>query len=126
MSQVPSNFLDPSVDVAPWAANYDSSADPYNYGSPGNAWYSGQGGSSASGGGLSFSGFGDTLLGLAGIAGGVQVAKVKAETPLYSRGPNGQLYREGVPVGTYQSGIGGISPLMLLILAGVAIFAMKD
>lgn len=121
------DFLDPSVDVAPWAANYDSSADPYNYGTPGNNWYSGGGGSSATGGGLSFAGFGDTLLGLANIAGGVQVAKVKAETPLYSRGPNGQLYREGVPVGGYQtSGFGGISPLMLLILAGVAIFAMND
>jgi len=120
------DFLNPSVDVAPWSSGYDAALDPYNYGSPGNNWYSGGSASSSTGGGLNFSGLGDTVLGLASIFGGVEKAKVQANTPLYQVGPNGQLYREGQPVGGgYAPGIGGISPLMLLILAGVAIFAMS-
>lgn len=117
------DFLNPNVDVAPWAANYDPSADPYNYGSPGNNWYSGGGGSSATGGGLSF-GLGDTLLGLANVYGGVQAAKIKASQPLYQVGPNGVLYREGMPVGYGSQG--GISPLLLLLLVGAAIVMAGD
>ena len=120
------DFLSPSVDVAPWAADYNPSADPYNYGSPGNNWYSGPTGGSATGGGL-LSGFGDTLLGLAQVYGGIEKAKVQASQPLYQVGPNGQLYREGVPIGAYGGGsIGGISPLLLILLIGGAFMLAND
>lgn len=119
------DFLNPYVDVAPWAANYDPSQDPYNYGSPGNNWYSGAGASSPSGGGL-LSGLGDTVLGLASVYAGVEKAKVQAAQPLFQRGPNGVLYREGVPVGYGSTYTGqGISPLLLLLLVGGA-FMLAD
>lgn len=76
--------------------------------------------------GLNFGGFGDTLTGLAQVFGAVEIAKSKNATPLYQYGPNGQMYREGVPVNGQMAQSGGISPLLLLILAGVAIFALKD
>lgn len=78
------------------------------------------------GGGLNFNGFGSALTGLAQVWGGVEIAKSKASVPSYQVGPNGMVYREGVPVSQGLSSAGGISPLMLLILAGVAIFALKD
>lgn len=78
--------------------------------------------------GLDWSGFGGTLVDLAKVWGTVEVANTKAAQPIYSRAPNGQLYREGVPVGTLPGGTGGggLSPLLLLLLIGGAIFALKD
>lgn len=103
------------------------SFEPDNWGSPGNSYYSGGGASAASGGGLNFSGLGDTVLGLASIFGAVEKAKVQSQTPAFQIGPDGRMYREGVPVSGYAaSGLGGISPLMLLIIGGVVLFAMND
>jgi hypothetical protein len=74
---------------------------------------------------LNWDGLGSTLTGLAQVWGGVEVAKTKNATPLYQYGPNGQLYREGVPVSGMQSA-SSISPLMLLLIAGAAVFLLKD
>lgn len=83
---------------------------------------------SATMGGFNFndaiSSAGSLLGNLANVWGSVEVAKVKANQPTYYRAPNGQIYREGVP--TYQSSTGAINPMLLLLIAGVAIFALKD
>lgn len=55
----------------------------------------------------------------------IEAAKIKASQPIYSRGINGQLYREGIPVGAVATN-GGISPLMLLLIVGGMIFALKN
>lgn len=119
------DFLDPSVDVAPWAANYDPTADPYNYGTPSNSFFSGSDAGSVGGSGIGTSSdwlkvFTTTVGGYVGL----ESAKIKAQTPMYQRGPNGQLYREGVPVAGYQTA-GAISPVMLLLLAGAAFLALR-
>jgi len=76
-------------------------------------------------GGINWGGLGSTLTGLAQVWGATEIAKTKSTTPLYQYGPNGQLYREGVPVSGMQQA-GGMSPLLLLLLVGVAVFALKD
>lgn len=85
-------------------------------------------GADSGGGGInwgSLGGVGSTLLGLAQVYGATEIAKTKSETPLYQVGPNGVMYREGVPVSGMQPA-GGLSPVLLLILVGVAVFAFKD
>lgn len=79
------------------------------------------------GAGLNWSGFGSTLTDLAKVWGGVTVAKTQAEAQqqnIYARAPNGMLYREGIPLSSYQQSNGG-SLLPLLLLAGVAFVALR-
>jgi hypothetical protein len=75
---------------------------------------------------INWAGLGNTATELAKVWGAVEIAKSRAQTPLYQYGPNGVLYREGVPVsGGMQQG-GTLSPIMLLILVGIAAFALAD
>lgn len=75
--------------------------------------------------GINWGGLGSTLTGIAQVWGATEIAKTKSATPLYQYGPNGQLYREGVPVSGMQQA-GGISPLLLLLIVGGLVLAMKD
>lgn len=69
-----------------------------------------------------------SLLGnLANVWGAVEVAKVKANTPVYSRAPNGMLYRDGLPMNQpYGSTTGGNSLLIILLIGAGVLFALKD
>lgn len=78
----------------------------------------------SSGGGFGFSdavsGVGSWLTPLLKTWGGVEIAKMQAQNQYY-RAPNGMVYREGQPMmGT------AISPMMLLLIGGVLLFALKD
>lgn len=76
------------------------------------------------------SGTGSFMNNLLGVAGAVELAKVNAASQqknIYFRGNDGRLYQEGqtgVPVNTVNTG--GISPLLLLLIAGGLFLAMKD
>lgn len=72
------------------------------------------------------SGSGSFLSNLANVWGSVEIAKVKSSQSNLIRLPNGQIYREGQLIGQGVGSAGGISPLMLLILAGVAVMALRD
>lgn len=99
----PGNFNDPGV-------NYD--------------WESGAGSSFSFGSAVNGA---TSLLGnLANVWGAVEVQKIKASTPTYFRGMDGRLYREGQPGAVYGGQGGGLSPLTLILLAGLAFLVMKD
>lgn len=76
------------------------------------------------GAGINWSGFGDTLVDLAKVYGGVELAKNR-QSPMYSVGPNGQVYRQGAPAPQYGQ-TGGMSPLLILLLIGGLVLAVKD
>lgn len=77
------------------------------------------GGGSSSG--IDWSGFGDTLVDLAKVYGGVEVARNnQAQRQFYAVGPNGRPYVEGRPGQQYQQ---GISPLLMLLIIGGIIYA---
>lgn len=75
----------------------------------------------SSGSGIDWSGFGGTLVDLAKVYGGVEIQKAKS-TPMYAIGQNGQPYVNGQRA--YKPA--GISPLLLLLIAGGLFIALKD
>lgn len=73
------------------------------------------------GGSVNWSGFGSTLVDLAKVYGGVEVARNnQAQRQFYAVGANGRPYVEGRP-GQYQQG--GLSPLLVLLIVGGVIYA---
>lgn len=70
--------------------------------------------------GINWSGFGNTLVDLAKVYGGVEVARENANRQFYAVGPNGRPYVEGRPGQAYQP---GISPMLLLLIVGGIIYA---
>lgn len=78
-------------------------------------------GGGSSGSGINWSGFGGTLVDLAKVYGGVEVARnSQAQRQFYAVGPNGRPYVEGRPGQAYQS---GVSPLLMLLIIGGVIYA---
>lgn len=80
----------------------------------------------AGGNSINWGGAGSTLVDLAKVWGTVEVSSNRQVTPTYQVGPDGRVYSEGRLVGGGTVSSGGISPLLLLLLAGVAVFALKD
>lgn len=76
------------------------------------------------------SGTGSFMNNLLGVAGAVELAKVNAQAQqkqILFRGADGRIYQEGqtgVPINAVNTG--GISPLMLILIAGGLFLAMKD
>lgn len=103
------------VDAAPWAGGMSPAAYTEYIGSPGD---------SASLGGSDWLGsISSALSTAANVYGQVKTTDAKAKM-MTQYSPYGGYYVEGMPAGRYPAS--QVSPLLLLVIGGALLFALKD